>query len=206
MRNLLTEKPIEIAAAVVALCALFLSLFQARESVYQSRLSVVPIIQIVTSVNTDTEVSIGVMNSGMGPAVVTGVELGGNRVSSFDFVIQEFNERLGDTPLMLKVEATELARTVIIEPGKSLDFLNVDLLNSDPKQLIVFSEHLESYSIQICYRSVYGDVFHSSSIGSIPKDSSCIYEGTVGIFGDRYRLHWPWQVRLNQNDLLGPGL
>lgn len=159
-----SETAISLSAAVIALCALFVTIWQGVQNRRHNRLSMRPLLHF-DFLAKDGIVSISLKNTGVGPAVIKkftveldGKELYGNEYELLKTIIEEFEiehlggelYRPGDTGQGLPVNGT-------------YELLRVDNIEVDSPQYFELMNEISRVVFRINYESVYEEKFEITS-------------------------------------------
>lgn len=157
---------VAIAVVLISVCALFVSLMQARimNKQYQimedqSKASVWPRLEVSVNVGRDpiskvnTLNAIRVRNQGVGPAIVEGIRVKakGKYVKNW----QELFQALQKPDSIQTFSGTQTLNRKVITATETIKWLSIKP-NSQPL-MIFLSQHAKDISIEICYRSVFKD-------------------------------------------------
>jgi len=205
--KLVLRQPLTLASLFVSICALGLTVYQARTTDYHNRLSVLPQLQFSQVADpSGKSIEIFVENNGLGPARINGIEA----YIVDDFV--RFESELDWSVLAPKLKAVGVSiaeatgttfplRTFIRAQEKVL-LLRVP--TSSPEEQTVVKAGLNKLSLGFCYCSLYGDCFHVAvKSRDQSNEGTCRYDGTVKLFGSRYRVKTPWAQSLDSSTTHG---
>lgn len=159
------------AAAIVALCALFLSLYQATMTRYHNRLSVRP--KLISQYSYTAEIGkagplnykMTLMNCGIGPAIVKELKV------LFDGKVTPFYTRADQLSVFdrilpdhdLTIHSTLISDGAPIAKDESVELLiaSIKLTAKDDAEQIV--AQLERITVWVQYESMYGEIFEYDS-------------------------------------------
>ena len=194
-KGFVRRNSIEIASIVIALCALFLTIYQGIQTRYHNRLSVLPYLQIVHSSTSSKQdyYSIYIENKGMGPARITGIEANvGNEFIRFNEEINYssiFNslKKKGIVDVdMSNINFTSFGPNAYIDEGEKVYLMQLQS-NSSKESKENFIKAINSIDFLFCYSSVYGDQFYISRAPGLSNENSCRFDDSHSIFGFRFR-------------------
>ena len=157
---------VAIAVVVISVCALFVSLMQARimNKQYQimedqSKASVWPRLEVSVNVGRDpiskvnTLNAIMVRNQGVGPAIVEGI-----RVKAKGRYVKNWNELfqvLQKPDSIQTFLGTQTLNHKVITATETIKWL--DIKSNSLPLMFFLHQHAQNISIEICYRSVFKD-------------------------------------------------
>jgi hypothetical protein len=144
---------IAVCAVVIAGASLGVSAYEARATRMHNRRSVQPILSLWGMISTGATSGVGLSNSGLGPAKITGSKLILDGVELGDLSKPTVDKLRG--PLSFPVAAATLESQSFIETGFEIFLFSVDPF--DENQHREFGEWIESrLRIEIQYDSIYG--------------------------------------------------
>jgi hypothetical protein len=147
---------IALVAAVISLCALFLTCYQAYATRKHNRLSLSARLTTLVEVNRDTaSFYSNIENTGVGPAVIKAYGVSIDGVKSLNKHIN-WVKALDSMGLPGDVKGMNLSPGEFIQPGKVYPLLSFE--SADPEfdcQTLLAA--MRKIEIQIKYESVYGD-------------------------------------------------
>jgi hypothetical protein len=204
MKDILKSKIVEICSVIVAMCALFIAVYQADSTNYHNRLAVLPMLQIKTDVyRGSSEIYLAIENSGNGPAILTEIESNNDPMLSLDSIVETYEKtnKLGFSNLGIKY--LQVSPRSIIKPGETMKLASLKIKNNDNPNELIFKNLISSLPINVCYRSLYGDLLYVTSHPDSISDDSCFYDNATKIFGKWVRLKWPWEQQIDQKEIMG---
>ncbi len=144
---------IGVSAVLVSLCALFVSISQAKLMREQMHLSVLPRIDISFSENPSENLNISINNCGIGPAEIlaTKIEYNSVAVSSWDELFRMMNK---DSLNFEDFSSTKLKNRMLV-PMQIFPILTIP----DGKLYKLLKANKEKIRITIYYKSLYDDYF-----------------------------------------------
>lgn len=160
-KNLESNTVIAVAASVIALAALFVSIHQGIQSRKHNRLSVRPAFNLVKDISKDTaHPGVFLTNKGLGPGVVKEVQI---KVGDNWLAVQSVKDwrnalqRLGLNVEWVKWIAIESGS--VIAPNDHLSLLTIVDGPTGESNKEKFRSFLEKVKIRIRYESMYADTF-----------------------------------------------
>jgi len=156
------------AALVVAICALFLTVYQAHLSRRHNRISVSPSLTSFASRKSDEghgELRLELRNNGLGPALIDSFRF---VLDDVDLTFDDSNEAIGFLTelvgnIQIKCEITTLTHDNILRSGDSVTVIHIVFLEVGRSW-----EHIESLvdrlALNVKYHSMYGEQFVYSTI------------------------------------------
>ena len=153
---------ISIAAIVVSVCALFISVFEVRIMREQQHAQAWPYVEWLPTF-TKSGFTVDVENKGVGPALIRDVEISidGEPIADYDDFLGEILER--DTGIFYSYST--LSKRVL-KPGENVTILKVS--NEQDVQKIINTE--KSVEMKICYCSVYNTCWETTGLESKPVE------------------------------------
>lgn len=191
-------------ALLVSVFAVFISVRQAELTREHNRLSLAPI--LVFSQESSEGYSLSLLNKGLGPAIVFGLEVSANgeyyrHDKNFDFrravhrLIVEKNINLSGKDYSVAL----FEGFMPIEPGERVDLLKLSSLEKSEE----FLELLEFLGVAVCHKSIYNErLFLMSDSFDVPEDS-CNYEGSVKSGGRYYRRYGFFDTPIKYSEIFG---
>jgi hypothetical protein len=144
---------IAVCAVVIAGASLGVSVYEARATRMHNRRSVQPILSLWGKISTGATSGLGLRNSGLGPAKITGSKLILDGVERGD-LSKSTVEKLCDS-LSFPVATTTLGGQSFLETGFDEFLLSVESYDEDQHR--EFHEFIMSrLRIEIQYNSIYG--------------------------------------------------
>jgi hypothetical protein len=144
---------IAVCAVVIAGASLGVSVYEARATRMHNRRSVQPVLSLWGTVSTGATSGVGLSNSGLGPAKITGSKLILDGVELGDLSKPTVDKLRGW--LSFPVAATTLGSQSFLETGFDKFLLSVEPFDEDQHR--EFGGWIESrLRIEIQYESIYG--------------------------------------------------
>ena len=162
-----------IAAIVIALCALGISIWQGFETRRNYRLSVTPNIDILGKWTKDDGFQgIILSNKGLGPAIIIKIEIEIDKHHTYNLLSsQEFGEFFGELGIrllglgILKISRHMYEYGDMISAGEKIPFIWLDVNDKNTTEKIAsFQAIISTINIRIGYQSIYGDNFSTNKI------------------------------------------
>jgi len=187
------SKTVEICAVLVALCALVLTFYQARQTNFQNRISNLPSLNFNVEYG-DEFAKITFINRGNGPAIIYALEFhdeGG--IIPIEGMEGVLKRRVPFLP-NAKVQYETITRYRTVKASEEFLLTRFyKLITSEDSDVI--KDYIENLDLIVCYKSFYGDYF-STAIGTPNiKEGSCAKEQDELNNGFR----WPWEVRITED-------
>jgi hypothetical protein len=191
---------VPLASLFVAACALGLTVYQARSTDYQNRLSVVPQLEFTEEAPlSGHSVEVYIENNGLGPARITGMEANvGNDFTRFKSELDwsALSKKLDAIGIATDdVEASTLPINAYIRAQQKLLLLRIPVGSTAERAAV--RESLRNLNLNFCYCSLYGDCFDVAQQSGETNEGSCRFDGTIKIFGRYIRLQSPLSNRLD---------
>lgn len=144
---------IGVSAVLVSLCALFVSISQARLMREQMHLAVMPRIDISFSENSSKNLNVAINNCGIGPAeiVATKIEYNSIAVTNWDELFSIMNK---DSLKLEDFSSTKLKNRMLV-PMQIFPILTIP----DGNLYKLLKANKEKVRITIYYKSLYNDYF-----------------------------------------------
>ncbi len=161
MTRIRTESLVALCAVTISIATLFVYLYQAHIMQKQQHTSVWPYVEWLYN-NANDQFSITVTNKGIGPAIVTHVEMKlDNKVIADNFEL--YRTLLGTTRFEV-VNSTLDDR--VISPGETIELFHIYDKHKARAidSLLIWNSSPHTFSLSICYCSVYGDCWTSDGI------------------------------------------
>ena len=144
---------IAVCAVVIAVASLGVSVYEARATRMHNRRSVQPILSLWGMISTGATSGVGLSNSGLGPAKITGSKLILDDVELGDLSRSTVDKLRGS--LSFPVATATLGSQSFLETGFEKFLLSVEPFDEDHHR--EFGEWIESrLRIEIQYESIYG--------------------------------------------------
>ncbi|ENY5168439.1 TPA: hypothetical protein ACMDWL_004407 [Vibrio parahaemolyticus] len=148
----------QYASEIIALCALFLTVYQANSQRRQNRISLKPHLDLFTDRyfnNGVGRIEIYLINNGLGPAFIETFEitLGDKNYSAKDARTALFGDRSDE------FNYTELSKGYAIAHNQRIRVLSVNFPAKDWAEVNGLEESISSLELSINYKSVHGQLF-----------------------------------------------
>ncbi|PPC84922.1 MAG: hypothetical protein CTY37_09235 [Methylotenera sp.] len=157
------------ASNVIALCALGATFWQGYLSRRHNRLSVKPHIEIAIGFNfIQQEYYINMLNNGLGPALITKIQLLVDGVEVDTQTSEVFCDVISEVFHLYRYKQNYLiiSGSYMMKPSEEKTFLKVEILDSLNSFPIIDSEEIHNVNsrlkVKIGYESMYGEKFKSS--------------------------------------------
>ena len=193
---------IEAATLLIAVCALFISVDQSLAARTHNRLSVFPILQFYQS---DIKPGFYLQNRGLGPAVITDMEMRVNDKYYLSVSGEIFSQLVFDIVTTQKIDisgsdyqVTSFQGVASILPSDELELIKLE----NQSKLKEFNRLLSFIKMGVCFKSVYGDRAFSISEELSPPLDSCNYRGSFRLFGSSFNLKSPFSTQLDIYEIL----
>ncbi|AVF95390.1 hypothetical protein AL552_17335 [Vibrio diabolicus] len=146
------------ASEIIALCALFLTVYQASSQRRQNRISLKPHLDLFTERffnNGVGRIEIYLINNGLGPAFIEtfDIALGDKNYSARDALTALFGDRSD------AFNYTELSKGYAIAHNQRIRLLSVNFPAKDWAEVSGLEESINSLELRINYKSVHGQAF-----------------------------------------------
>lgn len=196
------REAVPLASLFVAACALGLTVYQARSTDYQNRLSVVPQLEFTEEAPpSGGNVEIYIENNGLGPARITGMEATvGNQFTRFKSELDwsALSKKLDAVGIaMSEAEVSTLPINAYIRSQQKLLLLRIPVGSIAERAAV--RKSLDNLNLNFCYCSLYGDCFDVAQQSDETNEGSCRFDGTIKIFGRYIRLQSPLSNRLDSS-------
>ncbi|EGQ7830716.1 hypothetical protein [Vibrio parahaemolyticus] len=148
----------QYASEIIALCALFLTVYQASSQRRQNRISLKPHLDLFTERHFNNgvgRIEIYLINNGLGPAFIETFEitLGDKNYNAKDALTVLFGNRSDE------FNYTELSKGYAIAHNQRIRVLSVNFLAKDWAEVNGLEESISSLELSINYKSVHGQLF-----------------------------------------------
>jgi hypothetical protein len=163
--NLSADTIIAIAAVVIAASALFVAIYEARQLRKHNRLSVIPKLRIDACTELSKDITISLINSGLGPAIIKSAIVGLD-------TLPNVAETIGDFTKTWKAALLKLPAKLNIQYTATTPFRGDAFAQNEHMFLLKFHESAGASEKQeaiksflrrmhfiIEYESLYGDLF-----------------------------------------------
>jgi len=200
--RVLKNRAVELSSLFVAVCAMFLTVYQIDSTNHYNRLSVLPILQV--SYESDRDFArIAIENVGTGPAIITELEVGGKKANSIEPTVIKFEKSNKLNFINLKVNYVKIAERIVVQAGTSLIMARLDRnIDSEEKaNELILTGFMKEIPLTVCYRSVYGDRFYSTNNQKSVKDSSCVYKESYKVGKKWFR--YQSSSEISQSEIFG---
>lgn len=167
-RQLNQRSFIALMATVVSICALCVSLYQAKLLRKQQLASVWPYVSIGgtnTSYNLEQSWGIKLTNNGLGPAIIEKVEI---KYAGSEMPFRVLKDSLYaqhsrlDSLKNLNYSIQEIERGTVIPANTSIEWLAFNLSFSErPKGVSAAKTHMKNLQLRVQYKSLYGERWES---------------------------------------------
>ena len=154
---------VAISAAIIALCALAVSIWQAYLGRKHNRLSARPLLEFYCSSTADKGISATVKNCGPGPAIINSTWITYNKTkynvsdrTSFQRLVNAWYDN--GAPESMFYAASPHSKA-IVGPGDSFDIMRVTDTKDMNMAIRFFSSAFRDTIIEIGYESLYGEKF-----------------------------------------------
>ncbi|MBW8367817.1 MAG: hypothetical protein K0M70_08170 [Arenimonas sp.] len=151
---------IAMSSAVIALCALGISIWQGYVTRQHNVLSARPIIELLACLGDPEKDGIILKNAGPGPAIVRGITLTSDRVRfnlfsehEFKKLLSAWTEGLSPTPTFGTLHVDD---NTIIASGESVQFLAVNPYTPMAQLFLRLEEKFGGMEIDVEYECLYG--------------------------------------------------
>jgi hypothetical protein len=203
------ETTVAVGSAIVALCALGLSIAQAYATRTHDRLSLMPHLEFSIGMGQGDSVFISVTNNGLGPARILGMEFQFDgkfhrAAGEMDYrrMFSDFGVPWDSVASLGDVYYTAPSINSYITPGQTMALLTLHHPR-DSTATAKFAALVDAVDPLICYASIYGDLFYASPQAGISNPNSCRFDGTVRLLGRRVRFYNPIDPPLDPEETHG---
>ena len=195
------ENRLNIISIVIAVCAVFLTLFQAYSTNYHNRISSLPLVQTGVDVFEDGKITLYFENAGNGPAIVTDFEVAGKKAVSVRPVVSEFVKINNLNSEEFELLTTEFPGRLIIKAGSKLEVATFYLKDKNSESYEAVSFVVNKLPITLCYISLYQDELYVTSDQDFVRDDSCAYDGATKILGKWIKFKMPFSTGVEQSKI-----
>jgi hypothetical protein len=203
LKKLFNGRVVEVCSLVIAVCALFLTVHQARTTSYHNKLSLIPMLQFSITHSDGEYIEIALENIGTGPAIIDTFELAAKEVKSLRETLNEF-AKLNDIDISnVKALITKIEDRTFLRAGQSISLLKVqepEVVSDEYKALAYYTSILP---LTVCYRSLYQDEFHVMTDSSYLIAESCVNENAFSFFGKWVKVKMPFGNQVVQSEVFG---
>jgi Asp-tRNA(Asn)/Glu-tRNA(Gln) amidotransferase C subunit len=201
LKKVLDGRIIETSSLIVAACALFLTVYQARTTSYHNKLSIIPMLQFSIEHINGKHIEISLENVGTGPAIVDTFELAAKKINSLNNTLNEFAE-LNEIDISgIQVLTAKIEKRTFIRAEQSVSLLKViepEKVTDEYKALVHYTSVLP---LTVCYRSLYQDEFHVLTDPEYLIEESCANDGAFQVFGKWIKLKVPFSNQVVQSEV-----
>ncbi|HDM8174865.1 TPA: hypothetical protein P0E27_002085 [Vibrio harveyi] len=203
LKELFHGRAVEICSLFVAVCALFLTIYQARTTSYHNKLALVPMLQFSIEHKKDEYVEISLENVGNGPALVDTYELAAKKITTLSYTLNEFAD-LNELDISdIIVLTTKIENQNFINSGQSISLLKILAPQEITKEYKALVGYTMTLPLTVCYRSLYQDEFHVLTDSKYLVKESCATDGSFK-FGDRWvKYDIPFGNQIIQSEVFG---
>ena len=176
---------LSILAVVISLATLFVSLkettiMKEQQKIMQSgaKATVWPYLYIgpgSQSFNGETEVSISVINKGVGPAVINKVNfrIGEQSVKSIGELKNAAKKHFGSYAEMIHGTNFSTYEGAVISPGEALTLIKLKITSFEGIEDLLSSLGMEA---TLCYCSIYEDCWTINSVDLMSRKEGCVFD------------------------------
>ena len=157
---------------MVAICALFLTVYQAYLSRRYNRISVAPKLSSFASRDSDQglgEIHIKLCNNGLGPALIENFKF---VLDDDDLCFEDSSEALDFLTdlvgiIQTRCAITTLTRDTILKTGEEVSIIHVTFLEDEGRGWAHIESLVDRLAINVKYQSMYGEQFEYSNIRNL---------------------------------------
>ncbi|ELI5391843.1 TPA: hypothetical protein ACMDSY_004530 [Vibrio parahaemolyticus] len=195
------ENRLNIISVVIAICAVFLTLFQAHSTNYHNRISSLPLVQTGVDVFEDGKITLYFENAGNGPAIVTDFEVAGKKAGSVRPIVSEFIKVNNLDAKEFELLTTEFPDRLIIKAGSKLEVATFYPKDKDSESYEAVSFIVNQLPVTLCYISLYQDELYVTSNQDFVLEDSCAYDGATKILGKWIKFRMPFSTSVEQSKI-----
>lgn len=197
---------LSICSIIIALCALFATIYQSYIQRDHNRRSVVPLLSIkmMNSFDADKgkEYYISIVNNGFGPAIIYAIDVKVKDKFKVYTKGLDWNEILttleNETGYKInnpnKLGLVSFGKSHTLAVGGEIKVIQIKSINQNESTIKDFMNIFNNISFGICHHSIYGDRFMIKSYDEI-IDKSCRYVDSYKINGEFYHFKFPWEEK-----------
>jgi hypothetical protein len=203
VKSKLQKRAVEATSLFVALCALFVTIYQARTTDYHNRLSLIPMLQFSIEYEEDKHASISIENVGTGPAIIKQFELAEKPFITLSDTLYDFAKLNNFDTKDLKAEALTIKSKLFLKAGQNIELLSVSLPKELKKEHYGYIEYLKILPITACYNSLYKDEFYVTTDQNYVGGESCANKGMYKVFDNWVKFKNPFGNEILQSEVFG---
>ena len=201
IKNIFKGRIVEICSLVIAICALFLTIQQARTTAYHNKLSLIPMLQFSIEHSDGKYIEIALENVGTGPAIIDSFELASVRIESLKETINDF-AKLNDLNVEgIDVLITKIENRTFLRAGQSLPLLKILEPKTKNREYNGLSYYTSILPLTVCYRSLYQDEFNVTTDSNYVNEKSCANEGAFKFFDKWVKFRIPFGNQVIQSEV-----
>lgn len=201
LKEILDGRVVEICSLFVAVCALFLTIYQARATSYHNKLALVPMLQFSIEHKKGEYLEISLENVGNGPALVDRYELAAKQITSLSYTLNEFAE-LNELDISgINVLTTKIENQNFLNSGQSISLLKIPAPEKITKEYKALVNYALILPLTVCYRSLYQDEFHVLTDPEYLVEESCAIDSAFKFGNEWIKFKMPFSNQIIQSEV-----